>query len=57
MRTPVDVVVVKNSAEILACLRAAVSDICDAGGAETIDLVEGTPSVSVTLAPEEPAST
>jgi valyl-tRNA synthetase len=54
MRTPVDLVVVTNTPDFLEKVSLGLGDLKDAGGAEQVELNEGTASVAVTLAPEEP---
>jgi valyl-tRNA synthetase len=52
MRTPVDEVVLVDSGQVLSLIDAARSDLIDAGGIVGLELVEGEPSISVTLASE-----
>jgi len=50
MRAPVASVVVRDSHDRLAQLRAAASDLADAGSIESLRFEEGDPAVEVTLA-------
>jgi valyl-tRNA synthetase len=56
MRTPVELVVVSDQPHELDRIARAIGDIRDAGGAASIDLVEGEASVMVTLAEPDPTT-
>jgi valyl-tRNA synthetase len=51
MRAPVAKVVVRDTAERVAALRAAESDVRDAGSVAELVMEEGDPSIEVELAP------
>jgi valyl-tRNA synthetase len=56
MRTPVKLVEITDQSTVLERLTLALGDLKDAGGVDTITLLEGEPSIRVTLAEPEPAS-
>jgi valyl-tRNA synthetase len=53
MRTPVDKLVVRDTAERIGLMRLASVDIVNAGVVSELVLEEGEPDVAVTLAPPE----
>jgi valyl-tRNA synthetase len=52
MRTAVDELVVRDDGSVLELIQSARADLVDAGGVLALELAEGTPAITVTLAKE-----